>query len=328
MFRDGRYITVANKAYEYIQKYFRDIRYGGIYWELDYRGKLINDKKQIYNLAFCIYALSEYYRVSKKSEAIEWAIELYQLIEEKSRDRKGEGYFEAFTRDWKPIEDMRLSEKDLNGSKTMNTHLHIMEAYTNLLKIWPDQKLRMDLENLLRLFRKRFLTTDHSLHLFFNDDWQLLTHRTSFGHDIEYSWLACHAAEILHNEELLEQQKKDAISITKLVLEKGMDSDGGLMYEQEPGRGIVNSEKHWWPQAEAMVGILNAWSISGNNELLKKLESVWSFIKNHISDPVQGEWHFALTRDLKPITENEKAGFWKCPYHSTRALIEGMRRLS
>ena len=294
---------------------------------LDHNGIPLDGKKQIYAQSFAIYAFAEYHLLTENQLALEYAVELFWLIEKYSRDPEHGGYFEAFNRSWKKKEDLRLSEKDQNEAKTMNTHLHVLEAYTNLYRIDPTQKLRSTLEHLISLFLEQFIRTDTSqLNLFFDEYWNLKSKAISYGHDIECSWLLLEAAEVLGDNNLIHQIKQLALKMVDATLQQGMDIDGGI-WNEDNGEGHINKEKHWWPQAEAMVGFVNAWQISGKENYLKAAFKNWIFIQNYILDQTHGEWHWGILPDGKIMHHEDKAGPWKAPYHNVRACLELLNRL-
>jgi mannobiose 2-epimerase len=327
-FKEEKHLELANRAYEYIKEHFRDKEKGGIFWTLDYKGNPIESKKQIYAQAFCIYALAEYYKISGDRNVLNWAIEIFELTEKHSFDPEYPGYFEAYDREWNPTEEVRLSSKDQNEKKTMNTHLHVLEGYANLLNIWKNKKLEKQLELLINIFLEKIIEpeTGH-LNLFFDEFWNLKSNIFSYGHDIEGSWLLCEAAEILNHKDLIEKVKKSALKTANTVLNEGIDSDGALMNEGKTA-GVRDTDKHWWPQAEAMVGFLNAFQISNDEKFLKASHNCWVFVKKHIIDYKNGEWFFRVNRKGEPYyTEENKLGPWKAPYHNSRACIEIMGRL-
>ena len=209
------YKDVCERSYKYLKKFFNDENYKGLFWELNYKGEPINKRKQVYAQAFGIYALSEYYIFSKNDEAKKWAIELFELLEKYANDKLNLGYLEAFNEDWSFIKDMRLSNKDMNASKTMNTNLHVLEAYTSLLKIYDDKKLKQSLKTLVKLFLTKFLNSENHFDLFFDKDWNLLSNSISFGHDIETAWLLIEAAKLLDDKGLLKKTKAIATQITE-----------------------------------------------------------------------------------------------------------------
>lgn len=327
-FKEEKYLDLAKRAYEYIKEYFRDREKGGIYWMLDYKGKPIDDKKQVYAQAFCIYSLVEYYKISGNRNALNWAIEIFELIEKHSYDTEYPGYFEACDREWKPTEDVRLSDKDQNEKKTMNTHLHVLEGYANLLDIWKNEKLEKQLELLINIFLNKIIDskTGH-FNLFFDELWNLKSNLFSYGHDIEGSWLLFEAAELANDKKLLKKAEKASIKLADITLKEGIDSDGGIMNEGNI-KGVLDTDKHWWPQAEAMVGFINAFQISGNKQFLEASYNCWNFVKKYIVDKDHGEWFFRVNKKGTPyILEENKLGPWKAPYHNTRCCLEIMKRL-
>lgn len=321
-----QYLLTADRAYQYLIEHFIDKNFGGVYWTVDHAGNKLDTKKQVYASAFTIYASSEYYKASKNPEVLWQAVELFKLLVDKSFDSNKTGYLEAFTEDWQPIGDLRLSAKDANEKKTMNTHLHVLEAYTNLYRFWPDQSLKHQIVLLINNFLDHFIDAEKGqLNLFYDEDWNLRSTLVSYGHDIEASWLLLEAAEVIGDKSAFEKLKKLAISISEATIE-GLDTDGGLWYEYEPAEDHLHKQKHWWVQAEAMVGFFNTWQISGDEKYLNLSWKSWQFVKNKILDKVHGEWFWGIDEHDQPMPGEDKAGLWKCPYHNTRACIEIIRR--
>lgn len=328
MFRNKEYLEHASRAYEYILAYFIDPVHGGVFWEIDHTGRILNPKNQVYALAFMIYAMAEYYLVTRNKQALETAKGLFVLIEKHSFDPGRNGYMEALGRDWQPIDDLRLSDKDLNASKTMNTHLHILEAYTSLYRVWKCDETGKALENIIRLFVERFVDPrTHHLQLFFDDDWNNQSDLVSYGHDIECSWLLYEAAETLGNEGLTNTVRPISLAIARQCF-TGLDKDHGLMYEYFPSEDRLDTDRHWWPQAEAVVGFLNAYQLSGEDIFARRALDSWAFIKKYMVDHREGEWFLKVNREGVPYPGDEKAGFWKCPYHNGRACLEIIKRTS
>ncbi|OOG77580.1 AGE family epimerase/isomerase [Flavobacterium sp. A45] len=320
------HLNIAKRAFEYISEHFYDTEFGGIFWSINYNGTPKDTKNQIYALAFVIYGLSEYYSVTKDEKSLELAIALYTKIQEYSYDADKGGYLEAFTRDWQPIDDLRLSEKDANEKKTMNTHLHIVEGFANLYTVWKDESLRKVIVELLATIEKYFINTETGhLRLFFDENWIEKKDVISYGHDIEAAWLLLRCAEIVEDEKLISNYKKHAIQIAE-VTKEGIDHDGGLWYEYDPETNELMAEKHWWPQAELMIGYFTAWQLSGKHEYLDIVFKNWDFTKKHIIDKENGEWFWGVLSDYSKI-QKDKAGFWKCPYHNGRACIELINRI-
>lgn len=320
------YEIISHRAYEYLIQYFLDKKNGGLFWMLDHKGNPIQLKKQIYAQAFGIYGLSEYYLLTKNEKVIDYAIMLLQLIEKHSFDNIHGGYFEAFTENWQPLEDLRLSEKDANEAKTMNTHLHILEAYTNLFRVFPNDKIKNALQNLIECFLEKFINKrSKHLHLFFDEKWNSKLNAISYGHDIECSWLLQEAAEVLGDQELLKKVKVVALEMAETTLQNGFDGSGGIMYEKENGH--YDKEKHWWVQAEAMVGFFNAYEVSKEKKYIDACLKCWMFIQENIIDQENGEWNWSVLENGELNISEDKAGAWKAPYHNGRMCLELIKRI-
>jgi mannobiose 2-epimerase len=323
IFKNPDYLTLARRAYAYNTEHFLDKEYGGCYWMLNADGTPSNTRKQIYALAFMLYGFVEYFRISKKQDALDKAINLFNVIEEHSFDKERNGYFEAYSREWTLLEDLRLSDKDKNDPKTMNTHLHILEAYTNLYRVWKDEKLAKALKNLIvNIFLGKITDTEKGyFDLFFSSDWKKQSQNNSYGHDIEGSWLLWEAAEVLGEEAVKKLCKPVCIALAEQALTFGADKDGGLMSEGTNGV-VEDTDKHWWPQAEAVVGFMNAWQMTGDEKFLDASLASWEFIKKFITDKKNGEWFWRVSKDGKVYEEEQKTGPWKCPYHNSRMCME------
>jgi mannobiose 2-epimerase len=315
------YFELAERAFHYIRTYFQDAEFGGVYWSVTATGEPLETRKQVYGQAFLIYALSEFYTINPATEVLDWAIVVYRLLEKHSYDPLYGGYYEAFSREWGPLEDLRLSAKDDNAAKTMNTHLHVLEAYTNLYRVWPDGGLRNKIHELITLFLDRIIDpATHQEVLFFNNAWAPQSRVISYGHDIETSWLLQDAAEVLADLPLLDRVKRNTIGMAQAAI-AGIATNGSLQYEDD------NIEKHWWVQAEAMVGFFNAWQLSGEEKYLQLSLNNWAFVKKYIIDKEKGEWFWGVTESLEVMPGQDKAGFWKCPYHNSRACLELIHRI-
>ncbi len=318
---------IADRAFEYIQQYFIDREYGGVYWSVDSNGKMLDGKKQIYGLAFCIYGLSEYYKLTTNPASLGFAKQLFNQIEQYSFDKVNGGYIEALTQNWQPIDDLRLSEKDNNEKKTMNTHLHILEAYANLYSVWPEIFLREKIINLLEIFDKQFLDkANYHYRLFMSEEWESKSTLQSFGHDIEASWLLYQCAEIIGNDFYIDRFRDNGLLTADEII-NAIDKDGGLWYEYNPAYDLLIKEKHWWPQAETMIGFFNAWQLSDDDKYLQLSMDSWGFVKKYIKDHENEEWFWGVNEDYS-IMQKDKVGFWKCPYHNTRACLEISKRIS
>jgi mannobiose 2-epimerase len=334
-YRDGAYLAMADHAARDLMEHFHDRTEGGFFWSIAANGRVIHDRKQIYGQAFAIYALAEYHRarsligpttVTSASAPLETAIATFRLIEQHAREPRYGGYLEAFDRGWQPVADMRLSAIDLNEPKSQNTHLHLLEAYTHLLHVWQEAGLRQALTQLVGLMLER-IVDPHTAHLglFFAEDWTLRSDRVSYGHDIEAAWLLIDAAAILQDDTLLRRVHALARRIADVTLDEGVDVDGGIFNAGSP-HGLVDSNKEWWPQAEAVVGFLAAHRVSGDERHLLAALRAWDFIEQHLIDRRHGEWLRGVTRSGAVLAE-EKVGFWKCPYHNGRTALEATERL-
>ena len=322
-----QYLSEARRAKEYLFAHFFDAHFGGTYWMLHADGTPADTKKQIYSQAFFIYALTEYHRASGDEEALSKAKKLFRLIEQHSFDSVKNGYLEAYSRDWQLLEDLRLSEKDANEKKTMNTHLHILEAYSNLYRVWKDETLARQLRNLIDLFLEKIIDpVSGHLNLFFDEEWRCKSTLHSFGHDIEASWLLEEAARVLGDEAMLRKLKPVTLRIAEAATE-GLNNRGALINERDWSTGHRDERCDWWPQAEAVVGFFNAWQLSGEEAWLNKTGNSWDFIKQQLVDREQGEWFWSVSPEGEQDRVNDKAGFWKCPYHNSRMCLELIERI-
>lgn len=327
VYGDEVYLQTAERAYEYLQRSFWDEEYGGVYWMVDYQGKPVDTKKRIYGQAFTVYALAEYAWATGAREPLERAADLQRLIEESSRDAQNGGYFETYEQDWRLASKQRLSEADMDEKKSMNTHLHLLEAYASLLRIWNDDGLRERLRELARIFLDHIIDPEtYHLRMFFDEEWNDRSKWLSFGHDIEGSWLICEAAEILGDKAILNETRKVSVKMAQAVYDLALDTDGGLMYEGR-GKEIIDTSKQWWPQAEAVVGFLNAYELTGKDYFLKASGKTWEFIEKYVVDHKHGEWYWKVSRDGIPSNDKYKVDEWKCPYHNSRTCFQVMERL-
>ncbi|WP_044205686.1 AGE family epimerase/isomerase [Flammeovirga sp. OC4] len=324
---DQKYLEICDYAYAYIKANFLDEKNGGVFWMVDYLGNKVDGKKQIYANAFVIYAFSEYAMAKGIVEPLELALNIFQDIEEHSFDQELNGYFEAYTEEWVLMEDLRLSEKDKNEKKTNNTHLHILEAYTTLYIATKNQKVGQQLRNLIELFLDKILDTDtYHFKLFFDEKWTLKSDEISYGHDIEGAWLIQEAAVALGDDALLEKVKEVAVKIAEVTLAEGIAEDGAIVNEGDPS-GITDTDRHWWPQIEAMVGFINAYENSENEVYLQAAHRLWKYTEAHLINKEFGEWWWRVDENNIPNLEEDKVGPWKAPYHNGRACIEGIKRL-
>lgn len=349
------YLEAARRAYDYLIEHFIDQEYGGVYWSVDYQGRPLDTKKQFYAIGFALYGLTEYVRATGDREALEYALQLYDCIEEHALDRQYNGYIEACTRAWGEMADMRLSELDANYPKSQNTHLHIIEPYTNLYRclkelhqrescdyvpaigsvlpvtvtVQPETlvKVEASLRNLINIFTDRILNPEtHHLDLFFDMDWTREAGRLeSYGHDIECSWLMHEAALVLGDHTVLKKVEPIVQMVAK-ASEKGLRSDGSMIHEANLDTGHVDDDLHWWVQAENVVGWYNIWQHFGDQSALDKAQRCWDYIKRNLIDYERGEWYWSRYPDGTLNQRDDKAGFWKCPYHNSRMCLEIIER--
>lgn len=328
LLKKPEYLETATRAKRYLLDFFYDKQYGGIFWELNADGTPSDVKKQIYALGFAIYGLSEYARATGDRGALEYAVRLFEVIEKYSFDPVQNGYVEALTREWQLIQDMRLSDKDENEKKTMNTHLHILEPYANLYRVWKDERLEKQLRNLIKVFVTRILDAESGhLNLFFEEDWSNKYHIISYGHDIEASWLIHEAALVLGDQQLLAETEPVIVKIARAA-DEGLNRDGSMIYENFVDKQKVDRELHWWVQAENVVGHINLYQYFHDEDALHKALKCWQFIKENLIDGEGGEWYWSRYADGTVNRKDDKAGFWKCPYHNGRMCMEIIERFS
>lgn len=351
------YLDMATRAKEYIIQHFIDPEYGGVYWSVDSKGQPLDTKKQFYAIGFAIYGLSEFARATSDREALDYALQLYECIEEHSFDPEHNGYIEACTREWGQIDDMRLSELDANYPKSQNTHLHIIEPYTNLYRCLkefhaaescnyvpvlgsvlpfgisvPSETLcRVEgsLRNLISIFTDNILNPEtHHLDLFFDMDWTREAGALeSYGHDIECSWLMHEAALVLGDPYVIDKVEPIVRMVAK-ASEKGLRPDGSMIHEANLDTGHVDDDLHWWVQAENVVGWFNLYQHFHDEDALDKTLRCWEYIKSQLIDWKNGEWYWSRHSDGTLNTVDDKAGFWKCPYHNSRMCLEIIERCS
>lgn len=332
-YREVAYLELAQHAYTALTGPFLDKDFGGMYWRVDRDGNVLNGRKQTYGQAFAIYALTEYHRACGEEAPLRLAQELFHLIEAYAADPLHGGYIEGCARDWSTLAELRLSAKEpFNCPKSMNTLLHVLESYTNLLRVWDEPKLRQQQTRLVEIFLNRVIDPQtHFTHLFFELDWQVLGDRYSFGHDIECSWLLVEAAEVLGDEALVSRAKETALAMAEAVYASGLDNDGSIFAEGGP-EGLSDSSKHWWAHGEGVVGFFNAYQICvekqpalGEKYLAAALR-LWDYIQAEFVDYQHGEWFKVLDRLGTPIPGQPKAGPWEDPYHQARACMEIIKR--
>lgn len=330
------YLATATRARDYMLGYFMDKENGGVYWSVDADGKLLDTKKQTYAQGFAIYGFSEYARATSDKQALETAIELFNAVEEHCHDAENDGYHEALTCEWKPMADMRLSDKDENGDKTMNTHLHILEPYTNLYRVWPDKRLGQRLVELLRIFTDKLMNPQtYHLDLFFDSEWHGKRNIESYGHDIEASWLMTETLQVLGDRVLSDRVLPYILQIAK-ASEKGLQPDGSMINERiksQTSNLPPQTQRDWWVQCECVIGEINLAQLNfqtsnlNSQTSMSKASRCFQYIVDNIVDWQRGEWYWGIRPDGKPNLGDDHAGFWKCPYHNTRMCLEILERL-
>jgi mannobiose 2-epimerase len=290
---------------------------------VDADGRPLDERKYVYAQAFAMYALAEHHRAFGSAASLRDAINIFLLVDQHAHDALNGGYHEAFTRDWNRLADARLSAQDLDAPKSMNTHLHLLEAHTALYAVWPDPLVRLRLVELIVLFLDTIIA-DGGRHVvpFFDARWQARSGVASFGHDVESSWLITAAAAAVDDEALLERARCAGLRLATGALEDGVDQQDGGLFLQRGETGVVDTDKEWWPQAEAIVGFMRAYDASGDERFFHAALSVWTFVRDHMRDATGGEWRRRVRRDGAPYLDGERVGPWKCPYHNTRACVE------
>ncbi len=325
--KDSAYLSLAQREKDYIMAHFIDKKYGGAYRSVTAQGEPSDTRKQTYTQSFFIYGFTEYYRATGDMEALKMAKDLFELFEKYALDKESNGYFEVFTRDWQRSHDRLIGESSIKDEKTMNTHLHIMEAYENLYRVWPDKRMADRLRNLVEIFLNKIIDKNTShLICFLDKNWNSTSKTDSYGHDIESSWLLYEAASLLGDQSLISRVKSVSIKIANAASE-GLQPDGSMIYEKNYITGDVSKMRSWWVQAETVVGYLNAYELTGTKKYLDNSINCWSYIKNNLVDNKNGGWHTTVA-DTGATASGDKAGFWICPYHNGRMCMEIIKRIS
>lgn len=322
------YRNCATRAYNYVIAHFFDNEQGGVYWELDAAAAPINTKKQVYAQAFTIYALCAYYQLTRDEQALARALECFDLVERYAIDHEHEGYLEAFTREWAAMDDLRLSEKDLNYPKSQNTHLHILEAYTTLHQEHPAPEVKAALKYNIQMFDKYMIDRNtHHLRMFMDLEWKDFSPGYTYGHDIEASWLIAKALESLGDHAYTAELTPTLIKIAQVTVDEAIGEHGQVIDSYDFSTKKINTDTVWWVQAEALVGFLYAYTSTGEEQYYVAAENIWEFIKTYQIDQQHGEWFWLSTLNSHSTDVYYKVGFWKCPYHNGRAMMEAVRYL-
>ena len=334
------YTDLADRAFQVVAQRFADQEFGGFYMELTPDNHVANDIKHTYVQAFALYSLCKYHELKPSPSLMETIQNTFHLLEEKTRDTQHLGYIEAFTREWKPLEENRMA--DNNEPRSMNTHLHLLEAYAALYKIWKDELVKRRLTGLLDIFLHKIIRDNGHLGIFFDEDFNETASSKeicSFGHDIEASWLLLEAAEILGDGIRTAKMKSISVKMVDAVAREGVDKDGGLFLESVRSGSHLRTNKHWWLQAENLVGFMNAYEITGNDKYWETVKLSWDFIDRYVIDHQRGEWYTKVSRlgvpfltepedDPSPYYRNDrKIDPWKCPYHNGRSMMELVKRI-
>lgn len=325
LLKDKSLLEEADHGYEFLKEHCIDKEYGGIYWSMKYDGTPLDTTKHTYNQAFCIYALSSYYEASGKQEALDLARKLYKLIEEKCTD--DQGYLEAFTRDFQPESNEKLSENGVLAEKTMNTLLHVLEAYTELYRVSKDEEVGNRLRWIMDTFADKVYNPKlKRQEVFFDKDYNSIIDLHSYGHDIETAWLMDRSLEVLGDAAYIEKLTPITKALTENIYNVAFD---GRSLSNECDKGVVDTNRVWWVQAETIVGFLNGYEKDPSKTQYKEAaEANWQFIKDHVIDKRQGsEWYWLVRQDGSPVEGKPIVEPWKCPYHNGRMCMEVIRRL-
>lgn len=318
-----KYRALAEHAYDYVKKYCVDYDLGGVYWMTTFDGKPADDMKHTYNIAFAVYALSAYCNATGDKEALSLAERLFDDIETKTPDEYG--CREAFTRDWKLADNEALSENGLHAEKTMNSVLHLIEAYTELYRADKSERVAAALKKQLSIVENKIYDYDNNaLRVFFDGKFDVIGDIHSYGHDIEASWLTDRAVETLGDEELIKKFNALDIRLAENIYNIAPEN-GALNNERENDK--IDRKRVWWVQAEGVVGFMNAYQHSGDEKYLKAALDIWDYIKENVVDKREGgEWYSEVSFEGKPHDWKEETGPWKCPYHNGRMCLEMIKR--
>jgi mannobiose 2-epimerase len=323
---DSSYLHLANRAKDYIMTYFIDREYGGGYRTVKANGDPGDTRKHILTESYFIYAFAEYYRATGDKSVLDEAIKIFDLIEKYALDKEYNGYFEVYTRDWQRSRDRLLNEKSDRDEKTMITHLHLVEAYAGLYRVWPDKRMAERLRNVLEVFNDKIVDKKSFHTIYFLDrEWNATTEIDSYGHDIEGSWLMVEAARLLKDPKFIEEVEELSIKVADAAAE-GLQPDGSLLTEKDKASGHIVTIRSWWEQAETIVGYLNAFEITRNEKYLDMAVNGWNYTKKHFVDYTNGGWYSLVNEKGEPAGR-DKANYWTCPYHNGRMCMEVIERI-
>ncbi len=316
-------LSNAKHAFEFLRDKCVDRTNGGVYWMMNYDGTVNDGMKHTYNQAFAIYALSTYFLASGDKSALDLAFELFNTVEEKCTDDVA--YMEAFSADWKLIDNDALSENGLMADKTMNTVLHLIEGYTVLFEASKDQRVGDRLRFLLDITRdKIFDSVNNKLLVFFDVNLNVIGDIYSYGHDIEATWLIDRACETLGEKDRIAEWQKINLRIAEKIYNVALEN-GAVNNERE--NTTISRKRVWWVQAESVVGFINAYQHCGDKKYLEAACTVWKWIRDvQIDKREGGEWWAEVDFSGKPMTDFTMVNEWKCPYHNGRMCMEIINR--
>ena len=318
------YLKAAEHGYRFLLDHFLDKKNGGYFWTTDLSGKVLNDRKIIYGESFVIYALVEYYRASNDKEALRRAIDLYHDVQQHAHDPKNGGWFEHFTRDWTPIlKPDPEAIVEVAGYKSANTHLHLMEALTELYEVTLDDETKHSLEESLRLNTTYFYPKDAGKSCFHRQpDWKEVTDPKSaglsYGHNVEFAWLMIRAQKVLGAPPAWDH----FYAHLNHAMNYGYDHEhGGLYSRGSDDKPATDTDKVWWVQAEMLAALSDALQQKRNAEYEVALKKLLDFVTNFMTDPSDGVWLDTVTAEGK-FKNTGKAHNWKANYHDVRAMLK------
>lgn len=342
---DGDYTDAADHGFAFLRDAMWDDDHGGFYWEVDRRGTVRKPRKHLYGQAFGLYALAEYYRVTGNEQALDLAGDLFEVIDDVAKDHQNGGYHEYFEPDWEQVTEGTTylatiepdwSPKESGESvldptlKLMNTHLHLLEAFTTYYRVTGDETVRERLHELLTILTNTVVRKDRPACTDkYDPDWTPKLDDAdfrvvSYGHDVENVWLTMEASEALDVPTRLFADLYDGLF--DYSLEYGYDDQNGGFYFFGPlGEHATNRIKAWWVQAEAMTSALRMYEATGEDVYRNVFEETYDFIEQYHVDETHGEWHSGVDETLEPV--GRKGAEYKGAYHDGRALIECIETL-
>ena len=320
MLGEERYKELADRAQGYFIDHFFDGVNGGVYGSVTAEGLPLDTIKHLDGIAYAIYGFSEHFRATGNVESLQKAIELYRIIENKGKDKVKRGYFDAFPASWgSPNVLGGRNAVTASATKSMNTHIHVLEAYANLYRVWRDMELSKQLGEVIQLITDKIFNPDTGhLRCYFDSEWNPLGDTDSYGHEIETSWMLYDAALTLNDPKLIDKSARVAKAICDAAMRDGLNEMGGMTVEMNHLTGRARRSMSWWGQTETVNGCIYAWKISGDDSYLQAASKTWDFIKEHFIDKECGEWFRTCREDGTPVENEAKCSAWNCPYHNTR----------